>query len=270
MDHNLYEPPGAERPPAAEPVRMVGATGGLSIDRALREAWPATKRNLAVLAGAALIYVLASVALALAEAKYGFVAQLALLVVAPPFAWGVARVSLDALDGRARFASLFSAFERPEYVLPRMFVLFVLQKLVALPGAVVVYYGRATDAPMIVVAGMFVSLLWTVVVGVRLRFSTYGVVERGLSPLEAIAQSWRTTGTVWGPIVALELLALVIGLLGLPILLVGVIVSLPFSHLLFTSAYRQLHGRPADDASVDGLRPEVLGGSRPPANSEGT
>lgn len=90
------------------------------------------------------------------------------------------------------------------------------------------------------VGGFVLLVIPGIIFGLMFYFAGYGVVDRGLGPVEAMKESMRmTNGHKW------ELFLLVVASLGLTIigllcLIVGVLVAMPIVSLAFVHAYRQL------------------------------
>ena len=97
---------------------------------------------------------------------------------------------------------------------------------------------------LLIVPGIIFTLMF--------MFTTFIVIERELGPIQAMTESNRLThGNRWS-LFGFLLLIVLVNLLGLVVLLVGLLVSIPVSTLAFVHAYRVLGGKagtlPADAA----------------------
>lgn len=89
------------------------------------------------------------------------------------------------------------------------------------------------------------AVIWAVIAGLTLMFSTYAVIDRNKNPLEALTESRRmTTGHRW-QLFVLGCALVLINILGALALLVGLLVSIPVSLLAVVHAYRKLAGKAA-------------------------
>ncbi|MCA9002830.1 MAG: hypothetical protein KDB61_12980, partial [Planctomycetes bacterium] len=60
----------------------------------------------------------------------------------------------------------------------------------------------------------------------------------------SIKASWNMTGPIWGPTVLLAFVSGLVSMAGVLALVVGLLVSIPVSYLMWISAYRQAVGKP--------------------------
>lgn len=86
--------------------------------------------------------------------------------------------------------------------------------------------------------GFILLIIPGVIVALMLQFATYEVIDRGLSPADAIRESRRMTKGRLGTLLLLLLALVGINLLGLLAIGVGLLVSLPVSMLAIAHAYR--------------------------------
>jgi uncharacterized membrane protein len=80
------------------------------------------------------------------------------------------------------------------------------------------------------------------IVGFLLMFTIVALLDRNLSPVDAIKASFETTTNNLGPAVLAWLVAVAIGLVGALVCLVGLIVAVPVEMLFIVYTYRRLNG----------------------------
>ncbi len=103
-----------------------------------------------------------------------------------------------------------------------------------------IYLATTILMSLIVVGGMILLIIPGIIFALMFQFATYLVVDRGLTPLEALKQSKRITdGHKW-TLLLLALAVIGINLLGLIALIVGLLVSIPVTALAMVHAYRTL------------------------------
>ena len=94
-------------------------------------------------------------------------------------------------------------------------------------------------------AGFLVSLLgglWSLAVSVVLMFTIPALLDRNLSPIEAIKTSWNVARDNLGGTLLTWLAAFVITLVGALLCLIGLIVAVPLAELVVVYAWRRLSG----------------------------
>lgn len=102
------------------------------------------------------------------------------------------------------------------------------------------FVGTGILAGIIMVAGLIFFIVPGIILAIMFSFATYFVLDKGLSPLEALKESRRiTAGHKW-QLFVLGLAILGINILGLLALVVGLLVSMPVSMFAMAHAYRTL------------------------------
>ena len=97
-------------------------------------------------------------------------------------------------------------------------------------------------AGAITIIGLILLIVPGIIVGIMLGYSLYIVIEKELSPIEAMRESIAITkGNRWN-LFLLGLALLGINILGFIAILVGLFVTLPVSALAIVHAYRVLSG----------------------------
>lgn len=102
------------------------------------------------------------------------------------------------------------------------------------------YLGASVLAALVVLAGFILLIVPGIIAALALSFVSFVVIDRGLSPIEALKESARITKGYRLELLLFFLLLAVINILGAVALLVGLLVSVPVSHLAMTHAYRTL------------------------------
>jgi uncharacterized membrane protein len=219
--------------PVEDPDRW--GTGGLSVSRALRDGWEALLRNFWVLVG---LVVLGGVLMMLAT-----ITCIGLFIVVPVLYYGVYRIALDAVDGRADINDMWAGFRDYGANLGRMLLFGILYILVSAPPAI---FNQAVtlgmqDSPFAAMAiGQVVSLVYGLFVTARFLIGPYFIVEHGLDGVEAFKLSWRVTGRSPGGIALLMLVTYPISIAGFLLLIIGIIPAMGMILAMSASAYRQL------------------------------
>ncbi|MCB9868814.1 MAG: hypothetical protein H6837_03100 [Planctomycetes bacterium] len=237
-----------------------GTTGRIDLGRCFTDAWNATVSNLGLLIAASLVAMVmffASVAPVL----------LGVVFLLPPFTWGVAQFGLNLIDRRGELSDMFGGFGNYWSNLGNMLLLAFLLTLIFLSFSVVYYAGLASGSDALAIGGWLFNQLLVMFVGARLYPALGYMVERGLSAPDSIAAAWRATSGQALTVGLVYLVSTLVALSGLLLLLVGALVTVPMSYLMWASAYRQLAGDPvrrrgrrprARNVDDDADEPEVV------------
>jgi len=102
------------------------------------------------------------------------------------------------------------------------------------------FFGASFLWGVLVAAGLFLFIIPGVILGLRLQFYSYLILEKKLAPLEAIKASWTITSgqTLRLCLFALTLIGIVI--LGALLIGVGLLVALPLAAVSAAFVYRKL------------------------------
>lgn len=112
------------------------------------------------------------------------------------------------------------------------------------------YVGASILVGIIVVIGLILLIVPGIIWGLRYMFVPYLVMERKLTPFEALKESARITyGHKWQLLGMIGLIVLV-NILGLLCLVVGLLVSGPVSELARAHAYRTLSAKAGTPAAA--------------------
>lgn len=236
---NPFDAPQAPPPTSSTP-------GTFDVAQALKDGWQGLMDH-------GLLLIAVVVVAGIAYAMLGLMCFVPLIIAGPVLYWGQTRVSLDALDGRPEFETLFAGFSRFGDLWVPMFGVVALLFLIGLPpailgGIVQVTLDLASDGdPTVSLMGSTatqgLSLLWQF--GLMCRFfpAPFLVVEQGMGATDAITQAWNMTATAWGQAVVLSIAGFVIGIMGLLLCCVGAIPAGAMLVVAQASAYRQLMGQ---------------------------
>jgi uncharacterized membrane protein len=227
-----YAPPQAR---LQDEGSLSGGTGTFDIGLAVRQGWDATWPNFWVLLGAGIV---ASVL-----AVLSFLTVVGAFLVVPVLAWGMIRLALNALDGKASFGDLWSGFSDYGRALVTMLVLYILQTLLNALGQSVSTIGEIAQAPSLTFIGIAVLVAWTFFVTARLNFAWLYAVDQRMGPVEALQAAWDATAQQKVNCMVLFILSLVIPLIGVLGLVILVIPASMIAFLMQVSAYRQMVGR---------------------------
>ena len=231
MSDVRYAPPHARLQTAPSP----GPGGTIDVGDAFREGWSTTWSNFGLTLG---VYVVGTV-LMIVSALTG----VGLFLLCPVFLWGFFRFNLNAVDGRAEFADLFSGFGDYGRVVGTMLVLIGLVFLIALLGQVVSIAGAAAELGALQGLGLLVNFVWSLTVMPRLTFAWYYAIDREAGPAEALQAAWSATTGQTGACLVLSLMLSIVMIMGVLFLIVGVIPAVMVAYLMQAAAYRQLAGQ---------------------------
>lgn len=141
---------------------------------------------------------------------------------------------LNVVDGKeAQYKDIFYGVKSIE-----QFAYFVIVGLV---------YG------MIVLIGTVLLIIPGIILGLGLFYASYYIAENRLGLRNALSSSWEITkGHKWA-MFKLFFFLLILNLLGFMLFGLGLILTIPFTHLIYARLYRQLEGIPLPDAGEQGV-----------------
>jgi len=105
------------------------------------------------------------------------------------------------------------------------------------------YLAVSLLAGIIVSIGLVLLVIPGIYLGLRFQFAPYLVVDRGIGPLAALAQSGDLTRGVKLRLLGFDLLLVLVWLVGALVLIVGLLVAMPTIILATAHVYRQLERR---------------------------
>ena len=248
----------------------------IEIDALLSEGWKRFKENVGIIIGFGVVYTVIMIAvsfvantifpsgggsidLGMGESfqiseNESIGAQLINSLVGVFLTLGATRFLLNICRGEnASITDLFSQGSLFLRGILTQLLLYLAFAVIAIPGGVLLYVGlemvEGSGATILFAilgaAFIIVPFIW---LGARIYFSYYTLVDRDLSPVEAIKKSWSITTNNTGNLVGLFIIQGLIAIAGLLALIVGLIVAIPVIYLSTTLAYLWLiHGRQAVD-----------------------
>jgi uncharacterized membrane protein len=113
------------------------------------------------------------------------------------------------------------------------------------------FLGTSILATLATIIGFVLLIVPGIIAMLLFMFSTFIVIDQGLSPIEALKESMRITAGNRLPLLGLLGLLLLILFAGMLALGVGLLVAMPISTLAFAHAYRVLSGRAGQAAPAD-------------------
>jgi uncharacterized membrane protein len=131
---------------------------------------------------------------------------------------GIFNVSLKFVDGQQGMAADFiSAY--PRYLK---------------------YLGASILYSIAVAVGLVLLIIPGIVVGVRLQFFGFFILDGGVDSVEALRRSWETTRGIGWHVFVFDLALLGVIMLGVIALVIGVFVAIPVTWLALACVYRRL------------------------------
>ncbi|CAN3130405.1 hypothetical protein ACNUDN_20965 [Mycobacterium sp. smrl_JER01] len=111
---------------------------------------------------------------------------------------------------------------------------------------------RPRNVGNVVIAGLIVGVITTIgfilcivpglIASILLMFTTIAVLDRNLSPIDAIKSSFETAKNNIGPVLLVWLVSVAVVLVGALLCGVGLLVAIPVAALLLVFTYRTLNG----------------------------
>ncbi len=236
MSDNPYSPPSARLGGPSTGAERAGL-GDFDVGRALSDAWANTWENFPLWLGAGLVWGLALFASA---------ATVVGLILWPALIWGGTWFVLRLHDGGAEFGDVFAGFSRFGESFGALVALILALLGLSIAASAVQFLGAAVGSDLLAVVGYLISIAFNLIVMPRLYFAFFYVVDQGESGIDALRRAWAETEACKWKCVLLALLAYPIMFAGLLLLLVGVIPAMMIWYLMYTSAYRQIAGKPGE------------------------
>jgi len=219
-------------------------TKRFSKNEAIRAGWRIASKNFGFLVGVTVIGILIVLAVAqLIGMTHGGLStiffRIVYYLIDGLIVMGMARIALKLIDGHeAVVGDLFSC-------MPEMLA----------------YIGSSLLYSLIIVVGLILLVVPGIISGLMFMFYTYCVVDKNDGPIEALKRSARiTAGAKWN-LFLLVLMLLGINFLGALVLLVGLIVTVPFSMVVMAFVYRTLTAQTEGDnvsTEVDPHTPRLI------------
>lgn len=198
---------------------------GFSKKEAISLGFELAKKNIIFFIGIFVIVVVISmvsgavqVAAALDKQPFAYIIlNVVMFIVNSIIAMGLIKVTLELIDKKKpKFSDLF-------YVKP--LVNFILGSLIR---------------GVITFIGFILFIIPGIIFSIRLQYVTYLIVDKNLSPVEAVKKSWNMTkGNTWN-LFFLGILLFLVNILGVILLLVGLFITVPLTMLATAFVYRKL------------------------------
>jgi len=169
------------------------------------------------------------------------VGWLAMTVVGAALASAYFGGLLDIADGRP---VTVGSFLRPRNVAAVVIATLLVSLLMFVVNVLTVFFVGllASVSPVLGLAGSLVLALPAVILGLFALFATVAIVDRNLSAVGGLKESFRITKAHFGQVVVLWLVSAAILFLGVLFCGVGLLVAIPVTYLLLVYAYRKLSG----------------------------
>ena len=198
-----------------------------SIEEALKFGWETLKENFGLLIGAGVILMVVQfVPTAIAGMLRESAAYLAILIEV--IGWvlsvlvqiGLIKIMLKLCDNQKPvFSEIFSGYNH-------------LWQFIA---ASILY-------SLIVMGGMLLLIIPGIIWAISYQFVAYALIDDNLGPIQALKESAELTKGIKGKLILFTLCLGGVNLLGVLLLGIGLIVTVPVSSIAYTYVYRQLRG----------------------------
>lgn len=96
---------------------------------------------------------------------------------------------------------------------------------------------------VIIVAGFILLIVPGIIFAIKLQYSEYLIVDKGLDAISSLKKSWEMTKGVKWNLFLLGLLLSLINILGVLALLVGLLITVPLSLVASAFVYRKLYSQ---------------------------
>lgn len=161
---------------------------------------------------------------------------------------GIVKVGLNALsDNNPGINDLFSQGSNLLKTIGAGLLMYLVMIITVIPGVIItgILGGMGEDGPS--GFGMFIGFLTIyipiILVALRLGFFIPCIVDQNCGAVDSLKQSWAMTRNNFWVIVGLGIVATLINFAGMLALLIGLIVTMPVSYLMYLNAYRWMrHG----------------------------
>ena len=202
-----------------------------SAQACIRFGWETFKRRPWFLIGAFLLYMIVLGLISAVASEIGKVGP-AVNFVASFANWGV-----QIIGGMGMIAFLLKAHDDIAHV--------ALQDFWH-PQPFLYYLGACILMFLAFLGGLILLIVPGIIFAIMFSFATYLVIDRGLSPMQAMRERKRITDGHKGTLFSLALLSVGVALLGLLCLIVGLFVANPVISLAGVHAYRVLQKQTVD------------------------
>ena len=214
---------------------------------AIKDGWMCAKKHFIVSLGLLLAYLVVSSLTSLLPAG---ISTLLSFFVTLVWSLGIVRISIDVVDGdEPRFGAfrevmpllvhyLFMVVIMSVLVLVPMFLIMIVAAIACSVSFSTLMAGDLS-ALSAVSLWIFVSAIPAIYVSIRFFFAPYLMVDRNVSPIEALKMSWKASYPVQFKLLLFFVLAMVVMMLGFICFIVGVLVSMIVLFYAQAALYRQ-------------------------------
>ena len=230
---------------------LQGRPHTFSVGDCFRRGWRLTMDNFGLL----LLTVLAFMGLSLVSALVPF----GQLVCAGPLMGGTYYIFLKRLRNEpAEVGNIFNGFNdafMPLFLVNLFMMLIIFAACIPLIGVAIVgvvtgIAEASTGSPpiftiLIITLGSIISILLMYTLWGMLIFGIPLALDRRMDGVEAFKATWRVTKNCWGKCLLLIICTVLANLVGMLVLCLGMMVSIPLSMAMTAVAYEQLFGKRA-------------------------
>ncbi len=110
------------------------------------------------------------------------------------------------------------------------------------PEVVLRYFGATILVALSVVVGLFLLIIPGIIFALALMFTLYIVIEKKVGPIEAMKESMRITKGHRMQLLGLALALIILNIVGVILVLVGLLVTIPVTMFALAHAYRIISG----------------------------
>ena len=93
---------------------------------------------------------------------------------------------------------------------------------------------------VITLIGFILLIVPGIIIGTRLQFAPYLVIDKGLGPIEALKKSWKMTEGVTWNLILLGLLSVWVNIAGILVFVIGLVITVPATTIAKAYVYRKL------------------------------
>ena len=177
-----------------------------------------------------------------------FLTVVGIVLLVPILTWGYTLLVLNALDGDVEFNDLFEGFQRYGETLVDMLAYHLTVLMISIPTLVCYGLLIAFEDERFSTLAFFVSTALHVLVLYRLQFVPFFLVDTNCRGFDAVRAAWDLTKQNKAMSVLLAVVASIVANLGVLLLCVGVVFTIPLAQLMWAAAYRQLMPLPDDES----------------------
>ncbi len=226
----------------------------INIGEIISAGWKITSSNFLSLLGLLLVLLVVNIVLSVPsdiletkELTLGLVVYNILVsVIGMIMGMGLIKIVLDVVSGgKVEFMKLFTTYKNfLNYFLSSL----LLTVIIVLPLAVVIGAGVASvvltnkNSVAMIVAGLLciAAIVYIIYMSIRLSFNKYFIIDRGVGPVEALKLSYKATNGQVTKLIVLQLALIGINLIGILLVLLGLLFTIPLTMVISAVTYKQL------------------------------